>query len=329
MASLRARLAGRAFAATVAALRRVRERRYGVDAVSAEVAAELFEEGALEVRRTMQRVTALSRTVAGVDERRAAGAPVPTWRFEPHRDTAGRTVLYLHGGAYVAGSHVTHRVLASAIARTGGTAVVLPEYRLAPESTFPAPVDDALATYRWLLASGADPTRLVLAGDSAGGGLAVATAVAVRDAGLPAPAGIVGLSPWVDLTGSGESITANDHVDPWLDGHLVAVAGAKYAPEDPTHPLASPLFADLRGLPPMLVHVGTHEVLLDDARRLVARARAAGVPAELGEFEGMWHVFQAIPGLPETTRSLREVGAWIRRVTDEPTSVALAAPNGG
>jgi monoterpene epsilon-lactone hydrolase len=234
-------------------------------------------------------------------------------------------VLYLHGGAYVAGSHVTHRGIASALARVAGADVVLPEYRLAPEHLFPAPVEDALATYRWLLATGTDPGRLVLAGDSAGGGLAVATAVAVRDEGLPRAAGILGLSPWVDLTASGPSIEANDELDPWIDGRLVRIGGAAYAPRRTDDPLASPLFADHTDLPPMLVHVGTHEVLLDDARRIVQSARAAGVPAELGEFEGMWHVFQAILGLPETTRSLREAGGWIRRVTDDPASASLSS----
>lgn len=325
MQSLRARLTSRAVAGTMAALRRQRQRQLGIDVVTPDLAAELFEQGALEVRAALERATALTRTVAGVRERQLTDAPLPTWLYEPVRQSSGRTVLYLHGGAYVAGSHLTHRGIASALARVGGAHVVLPEYRLAPEHLFPAPVEDALTTYRWLLASGTDPGRLVLAGDSAGGGLAVATALAARDEGLPRPAGILGLSPWVDLTASGASIEANDELDPWLDGTLVSVGGAAYAPGRTTDPLASPLFADHADLPPMLVHVGTHEVLLDDARRIVESARAAGVPAELGEFEGMWHVFQAILGLPETTRSLREAGGWIRRVTDEPASAALSS----
>lgn len=322
MASLRARLLERALRGGIGALRRYRERRLGVGPITADIAAEVFEEGALEVREVMERVTALSRTAFGVRERQLAATPVPTWWLEPDRPTDRRTVLYLHGGAYVAGSHATHRALASAIARMAAADVVLPEYRLAPEHRFPAPVEDALATLRWLIeVRGIPADHVVAAGDSAGGGLAVATALAARDVGLPRLAGLALLSPWVDLTGSGESITANNGIDPWLDGPLVAVGGSAYAPEDPTHPYASPLFADLAGLPPMLVHVGTHEVLLDDSRRLVERAREAGVPASLGTFDGMWHVFQAFPGLPETWASLREIAGFVRRAIDEPASI--------
>lgn len=322
MQSLRARAARRAFAASMGVIRAYRNRRLGIGEMTPDAVADLFEDGALEIRKVFEQLTALSRTVVGVTEHELATTPVRSWWFEPDRPTQDRTVLYLHGGAYVAGSHGTHRVLASAVARVAGADVLLPEYRLAPEHLFPAAVEDAVATYRWLLDEGVDPSLTVVAGDSAGGGLAVATVVAARDEGLPLPAGLACMSPWVDLTGSGDTVVDNDELDLWLDGPLIAVGGAKYAPEDPTHPYASPLFADLTGLPPMLVHVGTHEVLLDDARRLVAAARAAGVDASLGEFDGMWHVFQAFLGLPETTRSLREIGGFIRRVTDP----ALAVP---
>jgi acetyl esterase/lipase len=298
----------------VKALRRWRERDTGP--ITAEAPAELFEEGALAVREALELLTRSSYVVAGIAETEATQTPVPSWWFTPTSGAEDRTVLYLHGGAYIAGSHGTHRGLASGFARSTGARVLLPEYRLAPEHRFPAAVDDVLATYQWLLEhDGVRPDRVVFAGDSAGGGLAVAAALATRDAGLPMPAGLALLSPWVDLTGSGTSVTDNDGLDIWLDGGLVAPGGRLYAPDEPKHPLASPVFADLTGLPPILAHVGTHEVLLDDARRLIANARAVGVDASLGEFEGMWHVFQAIPGIPEGQRSLRELSAFVRRVT--------------
>ncbi len=314
MLSVRARVARATFGAAVRGLRRFRER--GTGPITGESPVELFEEGALTVRESLDLLTRGNVLPTGVTSTRADGAPVPTWWFDDGSPTEGRVVLYLHGGGYVAGSHATHRGLAAAFVRFAGARVLLPDYRLAPEDRFPAAVDDALATYRWLLEDqGADPARVVFAGDSAGGGLAVSLALAARDAGLPQPAGLALLSPWVDLTGTGASVVDNDHHDIWLDGGLIAPAGRLYAPEDPAHPLASPLFADLTGLAPMLVHVGTHEVLLDDARRLVTRARQHGVEASVGEFDGLWHVFQAIPGLPEGNRSLRELGAFVRRVT--------------
>ena len=313
MLSLRARIARATFGAFVRKLRAWRERATGP--ITGESPPELFEEGALQVRESLELLTRSTLLPLGVRERSASGAPVPTRWVEGDRSAADRVVLYLHGGAYVAGSPGTHRGLAAAFVQTARARVALPDYRLAPEHRFPAAVDDGLATYRWLLQQGVDPARTAFAGDSAGGGLAVAVALAARDVGLPLPAGLALISPWVDLTGSGDSVVDNDETDIWLDGSLVAPAGRMYAPDDPAHPLASPLFADLHGLPPMLVHVGTHEVLLDDARRLVARARAHGVEASLGEFDGLWHVFQAVPGIPEGTRSLRELGAFVRRVT--------------
>lgn len=321
MISLRARVARATFGAVVRGLRHHRER--GTGPITPESPVEALEEGALEVRRTLETLTTTTLLPFGLDEEEAEGAPVPCWWFTSDRPTDGRVVLYLHGGGYVAGSHATHRGLAAAFVKTARARVLLPEYRLAPEHRFPAAVDDVMAAYRWLLEEeGADPARIAVAGDSAGGGLAVALAVAARDEGLPLPAGIACMSPWVDLTGTGASLVTNDHNDIWLDGGMVQPAGRMYAPDEADHPLASPLFADLTGLPSMLVHVGTHEVLLDDARRLVHRARQHGVDASLGEFDGLWHVFQAIPGLPEGRGSLRELGAFVHRVTSEPARAA-------
>lgn len=322
MLSWRARVARATFGGLVHQLRAFRERDTGP--ITGDSPTELLEEGAREVRASLELLTRARVVPGAAAEAAAAGAPVPATWFTGEQP-AHRTVLYLHGGGYVAGSAATHRGLASSFVRAGHARVLLPDYRLAPEHRFPAALDDALATYRWLLdVDGVDPARVAFAGDSAGGGLAVALAVAARDAGLPLPAGLALLSPWVDLTGSGASVVENDHHDIWLDGTLIEPAGRLYAPDDPADPLASPLFADLTGLPPMLVHVGTHEVLLDDARRLVTRARQQGVDASVGEFDGLWHVFQAIPGLPEGMRSLRELGAFVRRVTGTDATGAAA-----
>jgi epsilon-lactone hydrolase len=239
--------------------------------------------------------------------------------------SADRIVFHIHGGAYVMGSPRTHRGLAAAISRTSHAQVLLPRYRLAPEYAHPAALHDVLAAYRWLIEDrGYPPERIAVSGDSAGGGLGLAMMYAARDEGLPLPACYVGLSPWTDLAATGGSLQELDGVDPWLSADLVLPAGRAYAGQTPLeHPLVSPLYGDLAGLPPMLVHAGSDEILLDDARRLVERARAAGVEASVGVFPGLWHVFQAFP-LPESRTSLREIGAFIRRHTG-PGQASVAA----
>lgn len=252
-------------------------------------------------------------TVATAD---ANGVPAE-WVAVPGA-AADRVVYYLHGGAYTTCSPRTHRALAAAIARASGARALLPDYRLAPEHVFPAAVDDAQTAYRWLLASGIAPERIVMAGDSAGGGLAVATAVALRDAGDPLPAGLVLLSPWTDLAATGVTMRTRARADPWLHADGVAPAGRIYLGDaDPRSPLASPIYADLQGLPPMLIQVGDDEILLDDAIRLADRARASGVAVTLDIWPGMWHVFQAVLGyMPEPVRAIRKIGVFVRERMD-------------
>jgi epsilon-lactone hydrolase len=235
-----------------------------------------------------------------------------------------RVVLHLHGGAYLMGSARTHRGLAASLSRTSRSAVILPEYRLAPGSVFPAALDDAVGAYRWLTEErGFRPDRIAVSGDSAGGGLGLAMLTRLRDEGYALPACYVGMSPWVDLACTGPSLAELDELDPWLVADMVLPIARLYAGDTPLDdPLVSPLYADLSGLPPMLVQAGSHEILLDDAQRLVARAREAGVDASLAVFDEMWHVFQAFPGMPETRRALREVGAFIRRCTVPPQRLA-------
>jgi epsilon-lactone hydrolase len=231
--------------------------------------------------------------------------------------TTARVVLHLHGGGYCMGSPATHRGLGATLSRTARAAVFLPEYRLAPEHVFPAALDDAYATYRWLVDDrGVAPERLAVTGDSAGGGLAASLLVRLRDEGLPLPACYVGMSPWTDLAGTGASMTELDGTDPWLSARMVAPAARSYAGATALDdPAVSPLYADLTGLPPVLVHVGGDEILLDDAVRFVEACREQGVDASLGRFEGLWHVFHAFPGMPESRDALREIGAFVRRHT--------------
>lgn len=224
-------------------------------------------------------------------------------------------LLYLHGGAYVEGSPRSHTALAGNLGAQAQAVTWLPHYRLAPEHPCPAAIDDALGAYRELLAQGIPATRIVIAGDSAGGGLALATACAIRDSGLPQPAALALLSPWLDLSHSGASAQARAAVEPMLNLRWLEWAAGLYAGARPrTQAQVSPLFADLAGLPPMLVHVGDDEILLDDSVRLAQRARAAGVDCGLRVFPRLWHVFQAQAGLiPEADESLQELGAFLRR----------------
>jgi phosphinothricin tripeptide acetyl hydrolase len=243
----------------------------------------------------------------------SAPAAPAEW-LRPPGAVAGRVVLYLHGGGYVIGSPRSHRHLAAAIARAAGTPALLPDYRLAPEHPFPAALEDAVAAYEWLLARGIAPERIVVAGDSAGGGLTVATLLALRDRGLPTPGGGVCISPWVDLTCSGGSYATKAAADPIVLRQSVAMMAQAYAGTgDFKAPLVSPLFADLRRLPPLLVQVGSDEVLLDDARGLAERARAAGVDVRFEEWPAMVHVWPWFLGmLDEAERAVGVIGEFVR-----------------
>ncbi len=226
----------------------------------------------------------------------------------------GRVVLYLHGGAYVLCSAHAYREMTSRIARAARARTLVLDYRLAPEHPFPAAVEDAVAAYRWLLDQHIDPSTIVIAGDSAGGGLTLATLVSIRDAGLPMPAGAVCISPWIDLECTGATMETKAAVDPLCTRESLLDEAALYlAGENPRHPLASPYYADLRGLPPLLIQVGTEETLLEDAHRLEQRAKNAGVAVKLDVFDGMphvWHVFAAY--LPEAQHAIDQIGEFVR-----------------
>ncbi|MEV7076282.1 alpha/beta hydrolase [Streptomyces sp. NPDC093990] len=216
----------------------------------------------------------------------------------PDNNARPGTLLYFHGGGFVFGSPETALSLtAQLVSRTGFDAYSV-DYRLAPEHPFPAGLEDNLSAYRALLDSGLDPSAIAFAGDSAGGGYSFTTALAARDAGLPLPAAIVAFSPGLDATRTGESMTTKEGIDPIFTREAVMHTGAMYlAGQDPEQPLLSPaLFADLTGFPPLLIQVGTNEILLDDSTRLAARARDAGVDVILDITADAPHVFQAFAG---------------------------------
>ena len=227
---------------------------------------------------------------------------------------ADRVVLYLHGGGYVMGSLNTHRDFMGRISRAAEARVLGLDYRLAPEHPFPAAVDDSVAGYRFLLAQGLPPSRIAIAGDSAGAALTLAILVAARDAGLAMPAAAVCLSPMIDLEFTGESMKTRKEVDPIFTPDGVGLLGNAYlAGKDPRTPLASPLYADPKGFPPLLIQVGDHEVLLDDSTRLAQRARAAGVQVKLEVWPEMIHRFQTFAGfLPEGQQAVEGIGKFIR-----------------
>lgn len=242
-----------------------------------------------------------------------AGGVKAEWVTAPGAD-AGRAVLYLHGGGYVIGSINTHRALAARISNAAKARILVIDYRLAPEHPFPAAVEDSLAAYRWMLAQGLKPSRIAVAGDSAGGGLTVATLVAIRDAKLASPGAGVCLSPWTDLEGLGDSMTSKASVDPMVNKEaLLEMAKHYLAGKDARSPLAAPLYADLAGLPPLLIQVGTAETLLDDSTRLAERARKAGVKVALEPWENMIHVFQVFaPMLDEGQQAIEKIGEFVR-----------------
>ena len=216
------------------------------------------------------------------------------------------------------GSIGSHRALASHLAAAADARVLLIDYRLAPEHPYPAGLDDAVAAWRWMVGpGGADASRSVVAGDSAGGGLTAATILALKQAGDPTPAGVVCLSPFVDMDATGDSHNTKADADPVVGGEgLKAMSSAYLGSADSKDPLVSPIHGDWTGAPPMLIQVGTNEVLLDDSRTLTKVCRNAGVQVTLEEWDGMVHVFQSFYGLiDDAERAVDRIGEWVKETT--------------
>jgi epsilon-lactone hydrolase len=249
--------------------------------------------------------------VSKIDAGGVAGELIATPASRPDRH-----VLYLHGGGYVTGSPALYRHLTWRIAAATRARVLAIDYRLAPEHPFPAALDDAFAACRWLLAAKADPRRAAIMGDSAGGGLALALLLKLRDCGHERPAAAVALSPWTDLALTGVSLVRNAKADPMLNVADTRLFAASYlAGADPRDPYASPLYGNPAGLPPTLIHLGSDEILRDDAVRMAEKMRAAGCHVEIEVWPRMphvWHLFA--PVLPEANAAIARVGAFVDRM---------------
>lgn len=273
-----------------------------------------------QVRRVTARIAPLvaRREIYSASESFAIGA-CRAWWIEPTDAGTGSVILYLHGGAFVAEARAIHDPLLAAIGRAGGARGLMVDYRLAPENPFPAAIEDCYAAWDYLLSSGIDPGRIVIAGDSAGGNLAVVTAMRARDEGMPQAAGLVLMSPVLDWTFSGASVQRNDGLDHLFRATSVSAFEPHYGVGvDPRDPRLSPLFGDLSGLPPALLMVGSSELLLDDSVRYASRAP----DSILRIWHDMPHVFPAMRGLAAGDRAIREIGEFIRERTAAATAGA-------
>lgn len=267
------------------------------------------------LRRVIDQIGVISPPAKGCElvEGNVDGIEYDFWT--PVNAVPGRILLYSHGGGYVMFSHKSHRSLASRLAVEFAAQAIVYNYRLAPEHRFPAAIDDALAVYEHVLKLGYDPKNIIFAGDSAGGGITFALMLAARDKGLPMPGLAIGISPWVDMTLSGVSMRENPPTDVMLQPEDIIGFRTKYlADADAKHPYASPLFADLKGLPPVMLQAAGDEVLRDDSVMFAAALRSAGIPVELDVWPGLFHVFEfAWRFLPQSNEAIVKMGDFVRR----------------
>jgi len=267
-----------------------------------------------QLREMMEYWPKLAAEPEQVTYREVDASGVPALWCLPTGCAEDRALFYIHGGAYVGGSTNSHRKMAAHIAAAAGCPVLMIDYRLAPEDPHPAQLEDSAAAYRWLLQQGYDASRTVTAGDSAGAGLATSVVLKMRDEGTPLPAGIIAISPWYDLEAKGVTYETNAEVDALIGREVMAMFAQLFlAGASPTDPSASPLHANLDGLPPTYILVGGHEALLDDARSFAEQAHAAGVDVALIEVPEMQHVFTFMAGrAPEADDAIRAIAAWVR-----------------
>ncbi len=282
--------------------------RYFENHVNAETA------DVVAMRARMDRFARRVPVAPGISVERVEYAGRPAEWLRPGSSAPDKVILYLHGGAYVLGSCDSHRHLVSHIAREAGIRALLPEYRLAPEHPFPAALDDATNVYRRLLADGHAPENIVIAGDSAGGGLTMATLLKLRDLGLPQPALGCLLSPWLDLAAEGESMQTRREEDPWFSPEDFPHVTRFYCDDSQLRsPLVSPVYADASRLCPIHIQVGDHEILLSDSERLAGNVRDAGGEVGIEVWPDMWHVFQAfVVVMPESRLAVQKLAARIR-----------------
>ena len=279
-----------------------------------------FKEQRLNIEQDRARAAKIakfmSRVPNGVEIERIDIDGLRAAWIRPAGADQNRVILYLHGGGYISGSIDSHLMLCIPMAQTLKINIFLPEYRLAPEHPFPAALEDALKVYRWLLAHGTQPADVIISGDSVGGGLSVATALALRDAVESVPAAVVCLSPWADLTHQGQSHLAKAEAEVVLKTDVLKEWATCYTDEaNLTNPLVSPVYADFHGFPPLLIQIGSDEILLDDARMLAEKARAAGVDVTLKVWDGMWHVWPVLGNLiPESRMAFDEMRQFLKGV---------------
>lgn len=281
-----------------------------VAALAANPAMELDQ-----MRRMFDHWGDVTAEPGGIDYVEVTAGSVPALWATPKGCAQDRVLLCTHGGGYVTGSMYTHRKVYGHVAKAIGCRALIVHYRRAPEHVHPGPVDDVVASYRWLLDQGVKPQHIALTGDSAGGGLAITSLLRAREQGLPMPAATMPLSPWVDMEASGESFASNGEKDVLVSRDIIKVMAGTFLGEggNPKDPLASPIHADLKGLPPVYIQVGGDETLLDDSRRLGDNARKAGVDVTVDVFPGMQHVFHFLAGVaPEADDAIKKLAHWVR-----------------
>jgi len=266
-----------------------------------------------EMRAGYEMMAASMPIAAGVSVEDVALGAVQGLKFTPEGAVEGRTLLYFHGGGYIIGSPLSHRGMVSEIAKAMKATAYSMDYRIAPEAPFPAAVEDGVACYKALLELGVDPAQLVISGDSAGGGLTLATAISLRDSDVPMPAGLLPISPWANLANEGPTYRTKADTDPMVGRPMIDLMAATYLNgAEATTDLASPLGADLSSLPPMLIQVGSEEVLLSDSTMLAARAGAAKTPVTLEVWPDMIHVFHFFyPMLTDARAAIARMGRWV------------------